>query len=283
MRRPRPTPSNLPSFLLLLPVLLLPAAAATADEAPLCGGFPAFMWGGHDSYFAGTEDYALSSVGHDELVESIQSLGSKEAAPEVTVVLVAPPSLHASRPASLPALQAAVQGAPSSRIVPCLTRSSLLPLGDAYVMAQHVEMADVLSFLEKGDLMSNNHMDIIVSSLPHSLPPPALDTLIAELSASLQRLAPDGRYLVVQTTEFSPSHAVGGGRSHHTTHRKLQIDPDDDGFYPKTYLYATPNTVAGLLTAAFMLATVYMAANLLLSMQGPSTFIHGKIPEGKEF
>lgn len=62
------------------------------------------------------------SVGHDELVESIQSLGSKEAAPEVTVVLVAPPSLHASRPASLPALQAAVQGAPSSRIVPCLTR-----------------------------------------------------------------------------------------------------------------------------------------------------------------
>jgi len=34
-----------------------------------------------------------------------------------------------------------------------LYSSSLLPLGDAYVMAQHVEMADVLSFLEKGDLM----------------------------------------------------------------------------------------------------------------------------------
>ncbi len=61
MRLPRPTPSGLPSFLLvLLPVLLLPAASAAADETPLCGGFPAFMWGGRDSYFAGTEEYALS-------------------------------------------------------------------------------------------------------------------------------------------------------------------------------------------------------------------------------
>jgi len=64
MRRPRPTSSSLPSFLLLLLLpLLLPAAAAAAsaaDEAPLCGGFPALMWGGRDSYFAGTEEYALS-------------------------------------------------------------------------------------------------------------------------------------------------------------------------------------------------------------------------------
>ena len=36
-------------------------------------------------------------------------------------------------------------------------------------------------------------------SLPPSVSPAALDTLVAELSASLQRLAPEGRYLMVST------------------------------------------------------------------------------------
>ncbi|TFJ82963.1 hypothetical protein NSK_005736 [Nannochloropsis salina CCMP1776] len=92
--------------------------------------------------------------------------------------------------------------------------------------------------------------------------------------------------LGMAASEFPESHplALGGGKSvHKKTRRRLQIDPEDDGFYPKTYLYATPNTVAGILTIAFMFAATYLGVQVLLGLQGPSKFIHGKIPEGKEY
>ncbi len=45
--------------------------------------------------------------------------------------------------------------------------------------------------------------------------------------------------------------------SHHYTHQ----------FYPKTYLYATPTLVAGLLSGALLMAIAYTGAAILLSLQ----------------
>lgn len=62
MRRLRPFFAFPCCSLLFLPLLsfLLPAAA---EEAPLCGASPAFLWGGRENYFGGREEYAFSRWG----------------------------------------------------------------------------------------------------------------------------------------------------------------------------------------------------------------------------
>ncbi|EWM24439.1 hypothetical protein Naga_101643g2 [Nannochloropsis gaditana] len=121
MRRLRPFFAFPCCSLLFLPLLsfFLPAAA---EEAPLCGTSPAFLWGGRENYFGGREEYAFSSVGHDEVVESVRSLQRLDTPPEVVVVLVTSASPDVPSPSSLPSLKAAVQEAVSSRVIPCLTR-----------------------------------------------------------------------------------------------------------------------------------------------------------------
>lgn len=260
-----------------------------------CGAFPTLMWAGRDYLGGQHRSYEFMGTSHEETARAVHGMRDRKDGPEVAVVFVLPSSFHDHHLSkeSFPSVHSIVTGAPSSKVLPCVTRSSSsasslvdvyslsTPASESVAVRPHQLKSHILASRATGSAGSGR-LKVLVSSLAEGASPAEVDMLVSEVSEALASTVPEGRYLVVQAPE---PHAGQPALGAHIPRRVLLVTDDDDkkAYYPKTYLYATPNLVAGLLTGVFMLAVLYVGVQCLLALQTPTKFIRDKIPEGKQY